>query len=201
MLGVFAVGGLLLAGIVFAQTSDVLDTSLERIFLKCRHRGGPSQSDDLIAYADRNGFSPESMATMLVAFAKSALETPDSTHRQLAEGALWGLLQFGGTKETPFVLQILRQSEDGNLRLAAISVGMRLDSANWEKWVEEACSNNRFSSIERFIAYEEAYRIGKNGDEGTRQRVEKVLSELAEQEENSGNKNRLQRWSAELKKR
>lgn len=172
---------------------------IEQIILTCRHKGSPSLSDDLCAYAKTKGMSSSEMATLLVEIAQTTIgETDSPRQRQLADGALWGLIPFGGEREYAFVRQIMQNSSDGGLRLTAISVGMRLKPDNWEQWVEETCNDSRFSRHERFIVCEEAYRIGQNGDEQTKQCVQQVFSRLAERDENLVPKNHLQRWTEDL---
>jgi hypothetical protein len=126
-------------------------------------------------------------------------EQADWEQRQLARGALWGLISFGGQKEATFVLEIARKTADEVLRLAAIRVGIRIDAVHWEEWVREVCHEVRFSSLDCFAVCEEAYRIGRRGDKQTREAVERFLSDLAELEERPGTKNQFMTWAAELK--
>lgn len=197
----FGLGLVLGVCVAFSAFGGVEDWGrIEHIIMKCRHKEDPLLADDLLAYARKQGVSDEEMSARLVELARPALdEQADWEQRQLATGALWGLIPFGGTNEAVFVREIMRKTGDAHFRRVAISVGIQLDSGNWKTLVEEICNDSQFSSHERFIACEEAYQIGRRGDKQTREAVEKFLSGLADREERPGTQNRLRRWAAELK--
>lgn len=180
---------------------DIMDP-VQFILLECRHVGGSTQSDDLLAYAKAAGLSDAEMSERLVELVELGLgDAPDFTERQLSLGALWGLAHFGGEKENDFVKEIMRMTNDETTRHIAVRVGIQMMPEKWEEWVREVAADNRFDSLTRFDAYEEAYRIGRNGDEKTRQQVEKVLSEYTEKEASEGNRISMRRWTGELKER
>ena len=180
---------------------DIMDP-VQLILLECRHVGGPTQSDDLLAYAKAAGLSDAEMSERLVELVELGLgDAPDFTERQLSLGALWGLAHFGGEKENDFVKEIMRTTNDETTRHIAVRVGIQMMPEKWEDWVREVVDNRSFDDLTRFDAYEEAYRIGQNGDEKTRQQVEKVLSELTEKEASEGNRMSMRRWTGELKER
>jgi hypothetical protein len=199
--------------IVFAAVwhmSLVLGWSVEQknmevirdILLCCRGPEEPSLNDDLANFAKANALSDADMSNMLIVLAQDGLrDDADALHRQLTDGALWGLARFGGEEEIDFVKDVMRATQNSCLRQTAVLVGMRMNPDKWEEWVREVAADNRFDSLTRFDAYEEAYRIGRNGDEKTRQQVEKVLSEYTEKEASEGNRISMRRWTGELKER
>jgi len=173
---------------------------IQFILLECRHPDGPTQEDDLIAFAQAKGLSNAEMSAKLVALIDLGLQgDTDALLRQLTYSALGGLAYFGGAEERAFVQNIFRTTQDPTLRHIAVRVGIRMMPAQWEEWVREAATDSRFDSLTRYDAYEEAYRIGKSGDERTRQRVEQVLSELEKTEPNPGNRMDMRHWSEKLK--
>ncbi|MBQ9344553.1 MAG: hypothetical protein IJT88_05000 [Kiritimatiellae bacterium] len=185
------------------HTADIDDTDpLQRIFLECRHFDGPTQEDDLRAFAKATGLSNTEMSEKLIALVRNGLgDNTNALQRQLTYGALGGLAYFGGDAENDFVREVMRTTSDPTLRHIAVRVGIRMKPKQWEEWVREACSDERFDSLTRFDAYEEAFRIAQRGDELTRRRVEQVLSEFADKDPSPGNCEELRKWSADLKAR
>lgn len=177
---------------------DIMDP-VQLILLECRHVGGPTQSDDLLAYAKAAGLSDAEMSERLVELVELGLgDAPDFTERQLSLGALWGLAHFGGEKENDFVKEIMRTTNDETTRHIAVRVGIQMMPEKWEDWVREVVDNRSFDDLTRFDAYEEVFQIGQSGDEKTKQHVEKVLWSLVEQDEYPGNQERLRRWARAL---
>ncbi len=174
---------------------------VEILIMMHRHRGEPSLADDLQAYAKAKGFSDGEMALRLVELVQAAFnEDMDEEEHAIADGAICGLLPFGGEKESAFLLDVLRKTEDGHIRLSAIMVGMRLSPSNWEEWLAEVCGGTRCGMLERYVAYREVFRIGKDSGGEVRRRVGNVFAELAGKEEDRGNHDHLLRWADELLK-
>lgn len=170
------------------------------ILLRCRSPEGPSRDADLEAFARAEGMSDAEVAEILVACIQDGLgDTGNVLHRQLACSAIWALVRYGGEKESEFVRGIMRTTQDASLQRTTLLAGMRMEPLKWEEWVHEIATNNRFDSVTRFVAFEEAYRIGLNGDECTRQHVQQVLSEYIGREASPGNRGELQKWTSELK--
>lgn len=186
---------------VFCEEVKTEDIA-RNILLCCRCPEDPLPEEDLAAYAAAQGLSDSEVSEMLVAFVEDGIHAgTDPLQRQLACASIWALARFGGEKESNYVREIMRTTQDAGLQRAALLVGMRLTPEKWEEWVREVAGASRFGSLTRFVAYEEVFRIGKNGSEQTQKRMEQVMSELKEMETSPGNKNRLQGWSDELKKR
>ena len=178
--------------------TDGLDT-LKTIFLTCRHVGGPTPSDDLKSYAEKSGISNAEMSEKLMALVKGGLDVnAGPRERHLAESGIYGLAWFGGEGEREFVLDIMRTADDKNFRTTAIRTGIRMVPDKWEVVVREVATDGRYGSYERFVAYEEAFCVGKHGDAETREQVKRVLSELSTQEPSEGNRVHLQKWMNEL---
>ena len=170
------------------------------ILLQCRGPESPTPDAELADYARVNGLSNAEVSKILVAFIEDGLQCgEDRMRRQLRDASLWALVRFGGKHESEYVRDIMRTTSDEGLCQISVRVGMRLCPENWEEWVREVAADNRFGSLTRFDAYEEAFRIGQSKDEKTRQRVEQVLSEFIEREKSPGNRTDLQKWAAELK--
>lgn len=173
---------------------------IQLILMECRHPDGPTQADDLLAYAKAKGLSNAEMSARLMELAELGLvNDADALQRQLSYGALGGLSYFGGEDENAFVRDVMKTTQDVVMRHIAVRVGIRMMPEKWEEWVQEVATDELLDDLTRFDAYEEAYRIGKNADKNVRQRVESVLSGLSEQDESGGNQEHLRRWSAELK--
>lgn len=185
----------------YGASHDSSDT-IAQILLTRRHRGDPSGSEELRAYASDNHVSNFELSAQLIEFVKTGMASgADERQTRLANSALWRLIDFGSSSDCDFVRDVMRTTPNRELRLSAIIVGIRMDPAHWEEWAREICSDGRFSSFERFVAFEEAYRIGIDSDEETQRCVEKVLSEFAERETDEDNKEHLLRWAGELKSR
>lgn len=183
----------------FAEERRAEDIARD-ILMCCRGPEDPLPDEDLASFAMRKGLSDEDISGMLVRFVEDGLGGGgDAVERQLTGASLWALARFGGKRESLFVRQIMRETEDAGLRQTAVRVGMRLAPDNWEEWLREVATDGRFDDLTRFDACEEAYRIGQNADGQTRQRVEQVLSELAEKEDNPGNRSNMRCWAEVLK--
>ena len=170
------------------------------IFLTCRDREGPTTWDDLRAYAQANGFSDTEMAARLAEFAKTGLEKQaDATRRHVAASAIYALTPFAGENGIPFIREVIRDAEDGNLRQAAVLTGIGLTPEKCEEWVREVEMDKRFGDFDRWLVYESAFKIGRDGDGTTRQRVIEVLTEMRGKDSYRVNQNRLGGWIAELK--
>ena len=175
---------------------------VREILLVCRSPEDPTPNDDLVDYARQTGLSDEDVSMMLIELVQDGLNgNLDVLQRQLTEGALWSLSHFGAERENEFVRTVMLSTQDSGLRQVCVRVGIRMMPEKWEEWVRATATDNRFDDLTRFDAYEEAYRVGMNGDENTRQQVEKVLSEFMERETTSGNSISMQRWANELKAR
>lgn len=175
---------------------------LQMIFLSCRHRGGPLPSDDLQHYAEVKGLSDEEMSAMLLEFVRNGMEDDaDNRQQRMGLSALSGLAKFGGVAERDAVLDIIRTVPDNNWRSLAIQTCIRMMPDQWEEVVREVATGERYGNYDRFIAYEEAFRVGEHSDARTKERIEQVMEELAEREASQANQERLQRWADELKAR
>ncbi len=173
---------------------------IQSLLLSCRHPGDPTPTDDLRSFAAANKLANNEMSDLLMQLAKPGLdEKADATQHDVTHAALWGLAIFGGEEEYAFVLELLETTNDDSLQKTAVRVGIRMVPENWENLVRKVAATERFDSLTRYDAYEEAYRIGRNGDERTRQRVEQVLSELEKTESNPGNRMDMRHWSEKLK--
>ena len=178
------------------QTGD-----LERIFLVCRHVGGPTVADDLRSLAAQRGASDAEMAARLMELAKSTVtEETDARQRHLAEAAVAGLGLFGGEAERDFALELMRTTRDKNLRQAALRACIRMVPDKWEEVVREVAEDDRFDSYAKFGAFEEAFRLGKSGDGAMRQRMKEVFSEFAAKNPHVVSRERLDAWIWELEK-
>ncbi|MBQ7251394.1 MAG: hypothetical protein IJS32_02195 [Kiritimatiellae bacterium] len=76
---------------------------------------------------------------------------------------------------------------------------MRLAPDHWEEWLREAVADKRFGNRDRWMVYEDVFRIGRDADKKTRQRVIEVLAEMRVRDSYRVNQNRLGGWVAELK--
>ena len=193
----------LLLGISICHAGDLPYTErIKVILLSCRHPGDPTPMDSLRSFAAANELTNAEMADLLMQLVRPGIDAKaDSRQRDLAAAAFWGLAIFGGEEEYSFVSELIHSTNDTSLQKTAVRVVIRMMSEKWEEWVRTVASEKRFDSLTRFDAYEEAYRIGMNGDERTRQQVEKVLSEFMAREATSGNSTSMQRWINELEAR
>ncbi len=179
-----------------------LEDIVQAILLQCRGPEDPTPDADLADYARVNGLSNAEVSKILVSFIEDGLQAEgDNLQRQLTAGSLAALPRFGGEQEVDYVWSIVQTTEDAGLRRRAILVGMRMNPEKWEEWLRYVATDNRFDSLTRFVTYQEAYRLGKNKDDGTRQRVDQVLSEFADKNSSPGNCADLKKWSDELKAR
>lgn len=175
---------------------------LQMIFLSCRHRGGPMPSDDLIHYAAVKGLSDKEMSAMLLEFVRNGMEdNADNRQQRMGLSALCGLAKFGGAAEREVVLDIIRTATDKNWRAFAIQTCIRMMPGQWEEVVREVATGERYENYDRFIAYEEAFRVGEHSDTKTKERIEQVMEELAEREASQANQLHLRRWANDLKAR
>ena len=169
------------------------------IFLRCRHPRGPTALDDLRAYAQAHGLSDAEMSGMLVELAKAGLDDKGDVARQrLARCALYELPNFGGIAAVEFLRNVMRTGPDAKARLVAARSCLRMKPESWEAWLREVVSDGRFGDHDRFLAYEEVFQIGRDGDDGTRQRVMEVMNEMRASDASRVNRNRLGGWVAEL---
>lgn len=172
---------------------------LKDILLVCRGPEDPMPNDEIAEYARLSGLSDAAVSDMLIELAQAGLNgNSDAMQRQLAEGALWGLARFGSERGNQYVRELMLATQDTGIRQVCIRVGIRMMPEKWEEWLRLA-ADSRFDDLTRFNAYEEAYRVGQGGDDNTRQRVEKVLSEFVSMESTSGNDMNLRQWTSDLK--
>lgn len=193
-------------GVFFAASAHGFDKgdmdALQTIFLAHRHVGGITPSEDLRSYAEKRGLTDQEMSAMLLLFVRNGMdENADVSQRRMGRGALCGLAQFGGAAEREFVLGIIRTEPDHDFRSMAIRTCIRMMPGEWESVVREVATNERFSNYDRFIAYEETFREGKNANDETKKRIENVLKELAENDPSPANRNHLLKWASDLKGR
>ena len=127
--------------------------------------------------------------------------TEDPRQRRMANAAMWGLIPFGGEKEFAFSRQIMQTTSDIDFRVLAIKICIRMMPDQWEEVVREVATGERYGNYNRFIAYEEAFRVGEHSDAKTKERIEQVMEELAEREASQANQLRLRRWANDLKAR
>lgn len=185
-----------------AQGAEPVDTGdLERIFLVCRHVGGTTVADDLHSLAEKRGASDAEMAASLMELAKSGeQDIVDARQRHLVDCAVSALGMFGGENERSYLLELMRTTCDKNLRHTALRACIRLAPDKWEEVVREVAVDARFDSYAKFGAFEEAFLVGKSGDEKTRRRVVEVMSELGRQNSCGVSSNRFATWISELEK-
>lgn len=183
-------------GLGWAGEPEHID-DVRSILLMCRGRQSPTPDADLADYAEANGLSDTAVSDMLITLVEDGIHCgADNVQRQLAGTAIWALCRFGGEREAKYLQSITMATEDAGLRRAAILVGMRLSPGQWEKLVREVATTEQDDLI-RFLVYEEAVKIAKNGDDSAKKNVERVFSELAEMDRYLAE--RLRRWAAELK--
>ena len=176
-------------------------SQLRDIFLTCRRVEGPTDLDELHAYAQVHGFSDAEMAGQLMALAKARVDFNASDgQRHLAKVVLYYLRFFGGDKEYEFLLDIMRTGPDAETRLVAARSCLHMKPETWEPWLREVVADGRFGDLDRFLVYEDVFRLGREADEKTRQRVIEVLSEMRGKDSYRVNQNRLGGWVAELKR-
>ena len=123
----------------------------------------------------------------------------DPLRWHVSGAALWALVPFAGESGVPFVREVMQDAEDGNLRQTALRAGLRMTPEKWEEWVREAVADKRFGDFDRWMVYEDVFRIGRDADEKPRQRVIEVPTERRASDSRRVNQNRLGGWVAELK--
>ena len=198
---VLAIISVFISGMSLGFDSDDR-SALQMIFLSCRHRGGPMPSDDLRHYAEDNGLSDKEMSAMLLEFVRSGMEdNADKRQQRMGRCALDALSMFGGVEEKCVVLDIMRIASDIDFRVLAIKTCIRMMPDQWEEVVREVATGERYGNYDRFIAYEEAFRVGEHSDTKTKERIEQVMEELAEREASQANQLHLRRWANDLKAR
>ncbi len=190
-----------LISIVCAVCAELDNAEIVRgILLSCVRPGYPTPNEEMEAFARGRGISNAEMSELLMSLVEEGLhDDADALSRRVADGALWGLSRFGGDHESEFVREIIMTTKDNGIRLTAVLAWMRIVPEKWEDMVREVAADSRFDSLTRFVTYQEAYRIGQNGDERTRRRVEQVLSEVHDNEPSPGNRLDMQKWTSELK--
>ena len=202
---VFLAGMAFLAGGVAVASSlpdDVRQRFVE-IFARCRHVGASEPEADLMAFAKSKGLSKEEMAGFLVQLVDEGLsENADAFQRSIANSALWGLVPFAGEKEFTFVREVMLTAKDakGTIRRTAIIVGPRMKPEKWEEWLREVVADERSDNYDRFLVFNEAFQIGRDGDEKTRRRVVEVFEEMKTRGVSDANRRHLDEWIAELEK-
>ena len=158
--------------VVSMDSSDKLE-SIRLILLSCGDPDGPTQEEELRAFAIAHDISNAEMSSMLIELAGPGLAAhAEPLQRELVDGVLWGLGCFGGAKEKEFVRNVMRTSRDSHLQKAAVRVGIRMMPEGWEEWVREVVSDKRYDEMVRFDAYEEAFRRRKNKEACRRSLVE-----------------------------
>ena len=185
-----------------ANGSDAIQTEdLERLFTTCRHVGGPTVFDDLLALANGTGASNEEIASCLMEIVKDGIsEEAEARQRFCAECAISALGRFGGGNERSFLLELMRTTSDKNLRQAALRACIRMEPDKFDDVVREVASDERFDSYAKFGAFEEAFRVGKAGNSQLRERVKQVLSDWGEKTRGCVSLECLDSWLAELEK-
>ena len=174
---------------------------MRNILTKCRNREAPTLLDELRAYAGIHGLSDAEMAERLVELVQAELDTPaDSEPVPGGKTAMMALGFFGGEVESSFARKVMREAKDVRLRHVALIAGLRMTPENWEEWLREALADERFGTLDRFVACEEVFRIGREGDEKTRRRVVEVFEEMKTRGVSDANRRHLDEWSAELEK-
>ena len=189
------------AGILSARVlSDEDKARFHDIFLMCRDEVDSGPEEDLSALAKAQGLSNEEMASRLMQFVREGLSKSDDPLQRHATGAaMSALVPFAGESGVPFVREVIQVAEDGNLRQIALLAGLRMAPEKWEEWVREAVADKRFGDFDRWMVYEDVFRIGRDADKKTRQRVIEVLSEMRASDSYRVNQNCLGGWVAELK--
>lgn len=161
--------------------------------------GGPSIEERLESYAKKCGLSKEDLAKKLSKIVKHGLwPNSDDFQSGLAKNALWGLAKFGGTNEYALVHGIMQQQGD-KFFYAALHALFRMVPEKWEDLVREIAADEKYSDYDRFLAYEETFRVGMGGDLNTRNRVIEVLEEMRAIDTSKSNRNSLGLWLTELK--
>lgn len=185
--------------IVAAQGGeDTAWPGLRERLMSCEGPGDYVPLESLSDFAKNQGKSKADLAEKLVEIVTNGLEdSSDGAMTGLTKSALWGLSEVGGEKENSFVREIMR-SHEGYWRAVAIPVGIRMIPEKWEEWVREIASDKRYNDQDRFLAYREAFLIGKAGDEDTRKRVVEVLKESRFSDSRQINRNHLGLWITEL---
>lgn len=167
----------------------------------CAGPDDPVSGESMSDFAERQGKSKADLAAKLVELIKAGMEEYSKGGSPgLAKSALWGLGEVGGEKEEAFVWEIMR-SQDGYFRAIAIPVGIRMVPEKWEAWVRGIATDNRYDDHDRYLAYREAFQLGKEGNGDMRNRVIEVLKEMRSSDPRRTNRNRLGLWLTELEEK
>ena len=91
------------------------------------------------------------------------------------------------------------QQQGDKFFYAALHALFRMVPEKWEDLVREIAADEKYSDYDRFLAYEETFRVGMGGDLNTRNRVIEVLEEMRAIDTSKSNRNSLGLWLTELK--
>ncbi len=191
---------LLVSSVSFAgaESGDASWDGLEEHLMACMDDEVSVLSENLIDFAKRRGKTKQELAEKLVRCVEAGLGNGTGEHLpSLSKSALWALVGVGGDSENDFVRNLMR-SKEGIVRIAAIQVGIRMIPNNWEEWVREVATNSRFGGYDRYLAFKEAFRIGRDGDDSIRKHVVSVLKDMRASDPDQTNQNRLGLWITEL---
>ena len=189
--------GLLAVAVAHGEENDTWP-GLNECLLQCVEPDAPEQGMSLGDYAKNLGKTDSELAGDLVSIvARELAKSPDAVNTHLAKSALWGLVEVGGEKESAFVREVM-QTQSDYFRHVAIHVGIRMAPGQWEDWVREIATDKRYSDYDRFLAYAEAFQVGREVDRETRKHVVEVLKGLRHNDSCRSNRNRLGLWIAEL---
>ena len=172
---------------------------LEPFLLFSPEPGDSAQKVDWEMFAQTRGIAKEELAAKIAGIAKNGLvNNSDDFKARLGESALWELARVGGEKEYAFVHDTM-QRQGEKYRHIAMYVLFRMVPAKWEDLVREIVADEKYSDYDRFLAYEEAVRVGRSGDLNTRRRVIEVLEEMRSTDTSKSNRNSIGLGLTELK--
>ena len=195
---------LLATGEVLARPlTDEFRGRIAEIYMTCRDEIDEGPEAELEELAKAEDLSKEEMAGLLLQLVSEGLaENADPFRQSIANSALWGLVPFAGEKEFLFVREVMRAAKDakGTIRRTALMVGSRMAPDRWEEWVREVVVDERSDNYDRFLVWQEAFQIGRDGDEKTRRRVVEVFKEMKTRGVSDANQRHLDEWIAELEK-
>lgn len=175
---------------------------LEDLFWECSEPGSTGHAETPRDFARAHGKTDAELAERLMEIIKRGFaDGADAVAADQAEGALWHLRGIGEEREFAFIRELLHTTKDmKGRRDVAILVGMEMMPEKWEEWLREVVADERSDNYDRFLVFNEAFQIGRDGDEKTRRRVVEVFEEMKTRGVSDANRRHLDEWIAELEK-
>jgi len=163
------------------------------------HPGGGTTPRDFARARDK---TDAELAEKLVEIIQRGMrEDANAEAASHAQGALWHLRGIGGEKEFAVVREVMRTTKDvKGIRRTAILVGIEMMPEKWEEWLREVMADERSDNYDCFLVCQEAFRIGRDGDDKTRRRVVEVLEEMKRRNLSDADRRDFDKWIDELEK-